>query len=151
MVRVVRIVFALVAVCGAAMPLFASEAEYKVVIGNSKLSIPATWEVLAKWAESRGGHLIYSGPDDPTRVLTFQLPLADPTSHSLKSYADCGAIDTTSMLPVSLLRIELSEAFGNTLVQFMAFFEEFPLDTMHRVICTSNGKLEAEAFATVKK
>jgi len=62
-----------------------------------------------------------------------------------------GAIDTTSMLPISLLRIELSEAFGNTLVQFMAFFEEFPLDTMHRVICTSNGKLEAEAFATVKK
>jgi hypothetical protein len=150
MMRVVWIVFALAAVCGAAMPTFADAAEYKVVLGNSRLAIPATWKALAKWVESRGGHLVYSGRDDPTTVLTFQLPLADPVSHSLQGYADCGTIDTRSMVPISLLRIELSGATGKTLVQFMAFFEEFPLETMHRVICTSTGKLEAEAFAVVK-
>jgi len=45
--------------------------------------------------------------------------------------------------------VEAKAGLG-TMVQFTAFYEEFPLDTMHRAICESTGKLEAEALAVVK-
>src|SRR5262249_16295416 len=135
--RTLWIVIALAVTCCASWPTLAAEEKYDIVIGNSRLGVPATWKALAEWAASRGGHLVYSGREDPTSVLTFHIPLADPTTHSLKGYADCGGIDTRSMLPISLLRIELSNATGKTLVQFIALFEEFPLDTMHRVPCKS--------------